>query len=144
MGKRGFFDFCASFHDVNAQEQEQEGVAPPLVHKIYKPNHNCDIAFIPAAQNTVMGHHWPSVDMPAVEGIAGAKIRDIIAYVRSLQREAAFSDSRFLRPWASYKVKCLNVDAPDRFAWSVCDVHDCGPDLPLVRKTQDLYLAEER
>jgi len=59
MGKRGFFDFCASCHDVNAQEQEQEqeGVAPPLVHKIYKPNHNCDIAFIPAAQNSVMGHH---------------------------------------------------------------------------------------
>jgi hypothetical protein len=28
--------------------------------------------------------------MPAVEGIAGAEIRDIIAYVRALQREQHF------------------------------------------------------
>ncbi|MDG1376196.1 MAG: cytochrome c [Yoonia sp.] len=85
IGKRGFDAVCAACHGVNAQGQE--GVAPPLVHKIYEPNHHGDIAFIRAAQNGVMGHHWPFGNMPAVEGITEADILNIIAYVRALQRE---------------------------------------------------------
>lgn len=85
MGKRAFDAVCAACHGANAQGQV--GVAPPLVHKIYEPNHHGDIAFVRAAQNGVIGHHWPFGNMPAVEGITEAEIRDIVAYVRALQRE---------------------------------------------------------
>jgi mono/diheme cytochrome c family protein len=82
-GKLRFESVCASCHGTNAQGQD--GVAPPLVHKIYEPNHHGDIAFVRAAQNGVMGHHWSFGNMPAVEGITEAEIRDIVAYVRALQ-----------------------------------------------------------
>lgn len=85
IGKRAFDAVCASCHGANAQGQV--GVVPPLVHKIYEPNHHGDIAFVRAAQNGVIGHHWPFGNMPAVEGITEAEILDIIVYIRALQRE---------------------------------------------------------
>jgi len=62
------------------------GVAPPLVHKIYEPNHHGDMAFLMAARNGVRAHHWKFGNMPPVEGITDAEVITIVAYVRALQR----------------------------------------------------------
>ena len=84
MGKRAFEAKCAECHGANAAGQK--GVAPPLIHKIYEPSHHGDAAFLLAAQNGVRSHHWPFGNMPPVEGITPASVKDIVAYVRELQR----------------------------------------------------------
>lgn len=85
MGKRGFDAVCAACHGTNAQGRD--GVAPPLVHRIYEPGHHGDMAFVLAAKNGVAAHHWPFGNMPAVEGITDSDVLNIVAYVRALQRE---------------------------------------------------------
>jgi mono/diheme cytochrome c family protein len=85
MGKRAFDAVCASCHGENAQGKQ--GVAPPLVHKIYEPNHHGDMAFVLAARNGVRAHHWKFGDMPPVKGVTQADLLNITAYVRALQRE---------------------------------------------------------
>lgn len=84
IGKLGFEAKCAACHGVNAAGQD--GVAPPLVHIIYEPNHHGDEAFQRAAAMGVQGHHWPFGDMPPVESINRADVAMIIAYIRELQR----------------------------------------------------------
>lgn len=85
IGQRAFDAVCASCHGVNAQGRD--GKAPPLVHKIYEPNHHGDMAFVLAAQNGVRGHHWKFGNMPPVEGVTQSDVMNIVAYVRALQRE---------------------------------------------------------
>ena len=76
---------CASCHGDNAVGQE--GVAPPLVHIIYEPNHHGDESFQRAVAMGVRAHHWRFGNMPAVEGLTRADVKNIITYVRELQRE---------------------------------------------------------
>ena len=86
-GKQGeglFNRSCASCHGKNAAGQD--GVAPPLVHVIYEPNHHGDAAFHVAAKNGVRSHHWPFGNMPPVEGITDPELDKIVDYVRELQR----------------------------------------------------------
>mgnify|MGYP003145942465 FL=1 len=85
IGKRMFEAKCAQCHGANAAGQN--GVAPPLVHKIYEPSHHSDAAFLSAAQNGVRSHHWNFGDMPPVEGLTDADVKMIATYVRALQRE---------------------------------------------------------
>jgi cytochrome c len=85
IGKRAFEAKCAACHGENAVGQN--GVAPPLVHKIYEPSHHGDEAFIRAAQNGVQSHHWKFGNMPPVEGLTRADVQYIARYVRELQRE---------------------------------------------------------
>ncbi|AKI03123.1 Cytochrome C oxidase, cbb3-type, subunit III [Hoeflea sp. IMCC20628] len=75
---------CATCHGVNAAGQD--GVAPPLVHKIYEPNHHGDAAFHLAAKNGARAHHWQFGDMPPVEGITDPELEKVVGYVRELQR----------------------------------------------------------
>lgn len=84
MGERAYEAKCAVCHGANGQGQD--GVAPPLVHRIYEPNHHGDMAFVLAAQNGVRAHHWSFGDMPAVEGVTVSDVTNIVAYVRALQR----------------------------------------------------------
>ena len=84
LGKRAYDVVCASCHGVNGQGQD--GVAPPLVHKIYEPSHHGDMAFVLAAQNGVRAHHWKFGNMPAVEGVTNEDVLNIVAYIRALQR----------------------------------------------------------
>lgn len=84
VGKRAFDVKCAECHGTNAAGQN--GVAPPLVHKIYEPGHHGDGSFLLAAKNGVRAHHWPFGNMPPVEGITDAEVKLIVAYVRELQR----------------------------------------------------------
>lgn len=85
MGLTAFTAKCADCHGVNGAGRA--GIAPPLVHKIYEPSHHGDIAFELAVRNGVRAHHWPFGNMPPVEGLTGADIGAIVAYVRVIQRE---------------------------------------------------------
>ena len=84
LGKQAFDIKCASCHAENAVGQH--GVAPPLVHKIYEPNHHGDESFQLAVAMGVRAHHWKFGNMPAIEGLTRADVKAIIAYVRELQR----------------------------------------------------------
>lgn len=85
IGKRAFEAKCAACHGENAAGQN--GVAPPLVHKIYEPSHHSDMAFVLAAKNGVRSHHWKFGNMPPVEGLTDADVKYIARYVRELQKE---------------------------------------------------------
>jgi len=84
LGETAFNAKCAACHGTSAAGRL--GVAPPLIHKTYEPSHHGDMAFIMAAQNGVKSHHWPFGDMPPVEGLTNGDIKNIIAYVRLVQR----------------------------------------------------------
>jgi mono/diheme cytochrome c family protein len=83
-GETLFNQACASCHGTNAAGQD--GVAPPLVHRLYEPNHHSDAAFHLAAQRGVQAHHWPFGNMPPVAGVGRDEMEKIVAYVRTLQR----------------------------------------------------------
>lgn len=85
QGEIYFNATCASCHGANAAGQD--GVGPPLVHRIYEPSHHGDMAFVLAARNGVRAHHWKFGNMPPVEQrLTDAELSAIIAYVRELQR----------------------------------------------------------
>lgn len=84
-GETKFLQFCAACHGIAGSGTK--GVAPPLIHKIYEPNHHGDIAFYYAAERGVKSHHWPFGNMPPVKGIKKLEVRDIILYIRAVQRE---------------------------------------------------------
>ena len=83
-GKRGFEAKCVACHGVNAAGQD--GVAPPLVHKIYEPSHHGDESFQRAVSLGVQAHHWRFGNMLPVEGLTRGDVKMITAYVRELQR----------------------------------------------------------
>jgi cytochrome c len=83
-GKYGFEAKCAACHGVNAAGQD--GVAPPLVHKVYEPSHHGDESFQRAVSMGVQAHHWRFGNMLAVEGLTRGDVKMIIAYIRELQR----------------------------------------------------------
>ena len=85
IGKRAFEAKCARCHGANAAGQN--GVAPPLVHNIYRPAHHADAAFVLAAKNGVRSHHWKFGNMPRIEGLTDADVTYIARYVRELQQE---------------------------------------------------------
>lgn len=85
VGKGVFEAKCAQCHGENAAGRN--GMAPPLVHKTYEPNHHADGAFLRAAQSGVQSHHWNFGNMPPVEGLTAGDVKAIVAYIRELQRE---------------------------------------------------------
>lgn len=74
---------CAACHGRNAAGSD---LGPPLVHRIYEPNHHGDAAFYRAALLGVQAHHWRFGDMPAVEGVSEQDVASIVRFVRELQR----------------------------------------------------------
>lgn len=84
-GEGKFNTFCARCHGPEATGTKQ---GPPLVHKIYEPNHHGDAAFQRAAAYGVRAHHWQFGDMPKIEGVKPEDIDQIVKYVRWLQRQA--------------------------------------------------------
>lgn len=83
-GEGLFQESCAACHGGNAEGRQ--GLGPPLIHKIYKPSHHGDGAFLLAVNRGVRAHHWTLGDMPPVAGVSGQDIGKIVTYVRSLQR----------------------------------------------------------
>lgn len=84
IGKQVFDVACASCHGANAVGQD--GLAPPLIHKIYEPSHHGDESFQRAAALGVQAHHWSYGNMPAIEGLTRGDVTMIVAYIRELQR----------------------------------------------------------
>ena len=84
IGKLGFEAKCASCHGVNAAGKD--GLAPPLIHKIYEPSHHADESFQRAVALGVQAHHWRFGNMPAIEGLNRGDVTMIITYIRELQR----------------------------------------------------------
>jgi len=84
-GETKFNANCASCHGAQAAGTAQ---GPPLVHKIYEPNHHGDPAFQRAAANGVKAHHWEFGNMPKIDGVTPEDVDQIVKYVRWLQRQA--------------------------------------------------------
>ena len=84
IGATAFAAKCADCHGVNGAGRD--GVAPPLIHKIYEPSHHGDASFHAAVMNGVRAHHWTFGNMPPVDGLTHTDIDAIVAYVRTLQR----------------------------------------------------------
>lgn len=76
---------CSACHGVGGVGTSQ---GPPLVHKIYEPNHHGDAAFQRAAANGVKAHHWEFGNMPKIDGATPDDVDQIIKYVRWLQKQA--------------------------------------------------------
>lgn len=75
---------CAVCHGKDAGGQQ--GVAPPLVHKIYRNRSHADFSFVMAVQNGVRSHHWSFGNMPKIEGVSQEDAMQIAGYIRSLQK----------------------------------------------------------
>ncbi len=84
-GEAKFNANCSACHGPQGTGSQQ---GPPLVHKIYEPNHHGDAAFQRAAAFGVKAHHWEFGNMPKIESVTPADVDQIIQYVRWLQRQA--------------------------------------------------------
>ncbi|MBM4121998.1 MAG: cytochrome c [Nitrospira sp.] len=85
QGEAAFTANCARCHGERGIGTTQ---GPPLVHKIYEPNHHGDPAFQRAAANGVRAHHWQFGDMPKIDGVTPDDVDQVIKYIRWLQRQA--------------------------------------------------------
>jgi mono/diheme cytochrome c family protein len=88
VGEAKFNAHCLPCHGKRAAGTDH---GPPLVHKIYEPNHHGDPAFQMAAANGVRAHHWEFGNMPKIEGVTPQDVDQIVKYVRWLQRQAGIS-----------------------------------------------------
>jgi len=84
-GKQLFEKNCAECHGANLKGTDK---GPPLLHRIYEPNHHSDVAFQLAVRNGTRQHHWRFGDMPPVTGLTREDVGHITAYIRRQQRQA--------------------------------------------------------
>ena len=84
-GESKFKANCSVCHGVGGVGTSQ---GPPLVHKIYEPNHHGDATFQRAAANGVKAHHWEFGNMPKIDAVTPEDVDQIIKYVRWLQKQA--------------------------------------------------------
>jgi mono/diheme cytochrome c family protein len=83
LGGRLFNQKCAACHGTNAAGSDK---GPPLIHKIYEPNHHGDGAFYRAVKQGVRRHHWPYGDMAPVPGVSQDEVSNIIRFIREVQK----------------------------------------------------------
>ena len=76
---------CAKCHGEKGLGSKQ---GPPFIDKVYEPNHHGDLSFLLAVKNGVRAHHWRFGDMPKILGVAENEVKEIVEYVRWLQRQA--------------------------------------------------------
>jgi mono/diheme cytochrome c family protein len=84
-GETTFNANCSACHGKQAAGTDH---GPPLVHKVYEPNHHGDEAFKRAAANGVNAHHWKFGNMPKIDAVTPADVDQVVKYVRWLQRQA--------------------------------------------------------
>ncbi|HSA88015.1 MAG TPA: c-type cytochrome [Nitrospira sp.] len=84
-GEEKFNANCSACHGIGGIGTTQ---GPPLVHKVYEPNHHGDAAFQRAAANGVKAHHWQFGDMPKINAVKPEDVDHITKYVRWLQKQA--------------------------------------------------------
>ena len=89
VGATQYAATCASCHGT---ELEGTTTGPPLLSRVYEPNHHGDASFVLAVQNGVRGHHFEFGDMPAITNLTRGDIDAITAYVRDVQTTEGFID----------------------------------------------------
>lgn len=82
-GEAAYQRLCAECHGPNAGGS---GRAPPLVHRVYAPNHHADFSFFRAMTAGTRAHHWRFGDMPPKPAAGEDEARAIVRFVRELQR----------------------------------------------------------
>jgi mono/diheme cytochrome c family protein len=75
---------CALCHGEKGKGTER---GPSFLSPIYHPNHHGDESFVLAVRNGARAHHWQFGNMPPVPNVNEEEVRQIIGYVRWLQRE---------------------------------------------------------
>ena len=83
-GKVLFDANCAVCHGANGSGTEK---GPPLIHRIYHPNHHGDMAFYRAVRQGTRAHHWNFGDMAPLPQVKPDDIPSIIRYIREVQAE---------------------------------------------------------
>lgn len=76
---------CAKCHGDGGSGTDK---GPPLVNKIYHPNHHADITFYWAVERGVRAHHWNFGDMTKIDGVSKDDTGLVIRYIRDLQKRA--------------------------------------------------------
>lgn len=61
------------------------GTGPPLLDRIYAPNHHGDESFQRAVAGGVVAHHWGFGNMAPVPGLTRGDVTSIVEFVRSEQ-----------------------------------------------------------
>ncbi len=85
-GKRAYEEAgCADCHGIGGRGTDK---GPPFLDRVYEPSHHGDASFVLAVRNGVPAHHWNFGDMKPQPGVTDQQVMDIIAYVRSIQRDA--------------------------------------------------------
>ena len=87
-GERLYKQNCAECHGIGGRGTDY---GPPLVHRIYEPNHHGDMAFYMAVSRGVRAHHWNFGNMPPRQGVSAEDTGHIIAYIRQQQRRAGIN-----------------------------------------------------
>jgi len=84
-GEAAYHRYCASCHGKAAAGTDH---GPSFINRIYEPSHHPDQAFLLAARMGARAHHWNFGDMPKIAGVSEDELKQIIGYVRWLQRQA--------------------------------------------------------
>ncbi|HTN43992.1 MAG TPA: cytochrome c [Nitrospiria bacterium] len=84
-GEEAFNRYCAACHG-SAGTGTDHG--PSFIDRIYEPNHHGDSSFFLAPRRGVRAHHWNFGDMPKIEGLSDDDLKQIVGYIRWLQRQA--------------------------------------------------------
>jgi len=82
-GQQLFNETCAACHGNNAAGSNN---GPPLVHRLYVPNHHGENAFQAAVQRGVRAHHWNFGNMPPQPQVSQEDVTLIVRYIREMQR----------------------------------------------------------
>lgn len=82
-GQRSFAKNCAQCHGDQAGGTDQ---GPPLIHRLYQPNHHGDGSFQRAVAAGTPQHHWRFGSMPPQPQIKQMEIQAIVKFVREVQR----------------------------------------------------------
>jgi mono/diheme cytochrome c family protein len=83
-GEQLFDRNCAGCHGSKAGGTDK---GPPLAHRTYEPGHHSDQSFYLAVRTGVAAHHWRFGNMPPQPQVTEADVREIVGYVRWVQRE---------------------------------------------------------
>ncbi|MBI3811638.1 MAG: cytochrome c [Nitrospirae bacterium] len=84
-GEAAFNRYCAGCHGKAAAGTDH---GPSFINRIYEPNHHGDQSFMLAPRLGVRAHHWNLGDMPKIPGVSDDELKQIVGYIRWLQRQA--------------------------------------------------------
>ncbi|KPV40692.1 hypothetical protein AN478_05925 [Thiohalorhabdus denitrificans] len=84
QGQELFRTSCVGCH---GRKGVGTGQGPPLLHPYYDPNKHGDERLVRVIQEGTEQHLWEFGDMPPQPHMDGEKAREVLAYIRWLQRQ---------------------------------------------------------